>query len=92
MTTDFLVEVVEDTVVSMAEFGARLPSYIPVRYTEAEWELVERLHRLSVTTTEKFGSTVKFSDDRYPFVEVKVLGIRVRLYPDKPAKQKETIH
>jgi hypothetical protein len=84
--TSFLEEAVEDAIMSMAESNVIVPTCIDVYYTEAEWEGIERFHRLRIRKDRKMGIT----KDRWPFIRLRVLGISVNLMPDP--KLLESIH
>ena len=74
----FLEDAVEDAVVAMVEQGIALPAELPVYFAPAEWEAIERFHRLRLRKDGKMGIT----KDHWPFVVVQVLGITVRLSPE----------
>lgn len=86
-----LEDAVEDAILQLAESGTVLPPKLTVRFTDKEWELVERFHRLRIVDEKPV-----FVEDRYPFVDLTVLGIDVRLTPFNPLKDElsslETIH
>lgn len=86
MKASFLDDAVEDALLSMKEQEILLPNPIDVWYTEEEWTVVERFHRLRVRKDGKMG----IMNDRYPFIRLNFLGIDVNLAPEP--KYIETIH
>lgn len=87
--TSLLEDAVEDALITMLEEGHRLPDIIDVHYDEAEWERVERFHRLRHSA--KSGK-IGLLKDRFPFVRMKSMNINVNLMPYNPTKTPETIH
>lgn len=75
-----------DAVVAMVEKGVVLPQRLTVRYTEKEWEAVERFHRMYFVNGE-----AALKPDRYPFVDLLVLGIEIRLMPWNPVTEELSI-
>lgn len=85
----FLEDAIEDALITMLEEGHRLPSTIDVHYTEAEYELIEKYHRLRV---KKSNGKLGLLKDRFPFIRTKLMNINVNVMPFNPAAQPETIH
>lgn len=82
----FVDDAVEDAIISLIEQEVVLPDHIDVWYPEAEWALVEKLHRLKINQDRK----LVLVKDRYPFIRVQILGITVNLAPGP--NYTETIH